>query len=73
MGLLKPDVSAPGSSTTSLSDGGGYSSFGGTSSATPHTAGTAALIWSINPFLTPEQVSMIIQTTAVEKGARWKR
>jgi subtilisin family serine protease len=72
MGLLKPDVSAPGSSTTSLSDGGGYSSFGGTSSATPHTAGTAALVLSINPFLTPEQVSMILQTTAVEKGAPGK-
>ncbi|RKY96032.1 MAG: hypothetical protein DRQ13_06315, partial [Ignavibacteriae bacterium] len=72
MGLLKPDVSAPGASTTSLSDGGGYSSFGGTSSATPHTAGTAALILSINPLLTPEQVSMILQTTAIEKGAAGK-
>jgi subtilisin family serine protease len=72
MGLLKPDVSAPGASTTSLSDGGGYSSFGGTSSATPHTAGTAALILSINPLLTPEQVSMILQTTSVEKGAAGK-
>ncbi len=56
-----------------LSDGGGYSSFSGTSGATPHVAGTAALILSINPFLTPEQVSMIIQTTAVEKGCCWKR
>lgn len=72
MGLLKPDVSAPGSSTTSLSDGGGYSGFGGTSGATPHVCGTAALVWSINPFLTPEQVSMIIQTTSVEKGAAGK-
>lgn len=72
MGLLKPDVSAPGSSTTSLSDGGGYSGFGGTSGATPHVAGTAALIWSINPLLTTEQVSMILQTTAVEKGAAGK-
>ncbi len=68
MGLLKPDVSAPGNGTTSLSDGGGYSSFSGTSGATPHVAGTAALVLSINPFLTPEEVSMIIQTTAVEKG-----
>ncbi|NNG26784.1 MAG: S8 family serine peptidase, partial [Ignavibacteriaceae bacterium] len=72
MGLLKPDVSAPGSNTTSLSDGGGYSGFGGTSGATPHVAGTAALIWSINPLLSPEQVSMILQTTAIEKGAAGK-
>jgi len=66
--LLKPDVAAPGSGTTSTNIGGGYGSFGGTSGATPHVAGTAALVWSINPLLTPEQVSMILQTTAVEKG-----
>ncbi len=72
MGLLKPDVSAPGNSTTSTNNGGGYSGFGGTSGATPHVCGTVALILSINPNLTPEQVSMIIQTTAVEKGAAGK-
>ncbi|MBT8386756.1 MAG: S8 family serine peptidase, partial [Ignavibacteria bacterium] len=72
IGLLKPDVAAPGSNTTSTTNGGGYGGFGGTSGATPHVAGTAALVWSINPFLTPEQVSMVIQTTAVEKGAPGK-
>jgi len=68
MGLLKPDVAAPGEGTTSTVPGGGYSSFGGTSGATPHVAGTAALILSINPNLEPEDVSRILQTTAVEKG-----
>jgi len=68
MGLLKPDVSAPGNGTTTTSDGGGYSSFSGTSGATPHVCGTAALLLSINPNLTPADVSMILQTTAVEKG-----
>jgi len=72
MGLIKPDVSAPGSGTTTTSDGGGYSSFSGTSSATPHVCGTVALVLSINPNLTPADVSMIIQTTAVEKGAPGK-
>ncbi len=72
MGLLKPDVSAPGNSTTSTTNGGGYSGFSGTSGATPHVCGTVALVWSINPLLTPEQVSMIIQTTSVEKGAAGK-
>ncbi len=72
MGLLKPDVSAPGNGTTSTSDGGGYSSFSGTSGATPHVCGTVALVLSINPNLTPAEVSMIIQTTAVEKGAPGK-
>jgi len=72
IGLLKPDVSAPGNGTTSTSDGGNYSSFSGTSGATPHVAGLVALLLSINPDLTPEQVSMIIQTTAVEKGVPGK-
>jgi subtilisin family serine protease len=72
MGLLKPDVSAPGNGTTSTTNGGGYSSFSGTSGATPHVCGTVALILGVNPNLTPAEVSMIIQTTAVEKGAPGK-
>lgn len=72
IGLLKPDVSAPGNGTTTTADGGGYSSFSGTSGATPHVCGTAALLLSINPNLTPADVSMILQTTAVEKGAAGK-
>jgi hypothetical protein len=72
MGLLKPDVSAPGNGTTTTADGGGYASFSGTSGATPHVCGTVALVLSINPNLTPAEVSMILQTTAVEKGAPGK-
>jgi len=68
MGLIKPDVSAPGNGTTSTVIGGGYSGFSGTSSATPHTGGTVALILSANPDLLPADVSRILQTTAVEKG-----
>ncbi len=69
MGLIKPDVSAPGNGTVSTTNGGGYSSFSGTSGATPHVCGLVALVLSINPALTPEQVSMVIQTTAIEKAA----
>ncbi|HSW54045.1 MAG TPA: S8 family serine peptidase [Ignavibacteriaceae bacterium] len=72
MGLLKPDVSAPGNGTTTTADNGGYASFSGTSGATPHACGTAALLLSINPNLTPADVSMILQTTAVEKGTPGK-
>ncbi len=72
MGLLKPDVSAPGASTISTTPGGGYGGFGGTSGATPHVAGVVALMLSVNPDLTPEDVSRIIQTTSVEKGAPGK-
>jgi len=51
MGLLKPDLSAPGqnSISTYVSSGTGYGTFGGTSSATPHTGGAVALILSICP------------------------
>jgi subtilisin family serine protease len=72
IGLLKPDVSAPVNGTVTTSDGGGYSSFSGTSGATPHVCGTAALLLSVNPNLTPADVAMILQTTAVEKGAPGK-
>ena len=68
IGLLKPDVSAPGNGTTSCTNGGGYTSFSGTSGATPHVCGTVALMLGVNPNLTPAEVSMIIQTTSVEKG-----
>jgi subtilisin family serine protease len=72
IGLLKPDVSAPGNGTVSTVNGTGYGSFSGTSGATPHVGGTSALILSINPNLTPADVSMILQTTAIEKGAPGK-
>jgi subtilisin family serine protease len=40
--------------------------FGGTSSATPLVAGVAALMLSINPLLSAEQVRKILQETAVK-------
>ncbi len=71
MGLLKPDVSAPGqnSISTYVSSGTGYgSTFGGTSSATPHTAGCLALMLSINPEMLPGDIDRVLELTAIEKG-----
>lgn len=42
-----------------------YASFSGTSMATPHLAGVAALIKAVNHKLTPAQVRQIITSTAV--------
>ena len=35
--------------------------------ATPHVSGLAALIWSVNPNLTPDEVESIIGSTAVDQ------
>ena len=42
--------------------------YSGTSMATPHAAGLAALIWSANPSLTNAQVTYILTSTAEKVG-----
>ena len=44
--------------------GSDYALSTGTSMATPHAAGVAALVWSANPTLTPTQVVDILQKSA---------
>jgi len=53
-------LAAPGVAIWSTVAGGGYSSFSGTSMATPHVSGAAALIWSNNPSLSYDSVQNVI-------------
>lgn len=71
MGLLKPDIASPGQNTIAVyvNSGTGYGGlFGGTSSATPHTAGVVALMLSINPEMLPRDIAKVIQMTAIDMG-----
>ncbi len=55
-GELGVDVAAPGSAILSTVFGGGYATYSGTSMATPHVVGVAALVRSVAPGLTALQV-----------------
>ena len=50
-GLIKPNLAAPGVNVRSSIRGGAYATLSGTSMASPHTAGTVALMWSAAPAL----------------------
>jgi len=71
-GLLKPDLAAYGNGTTSTCPGTGYCGFSGTSSATPHVAGVAALMLQANPEATPAELAEALMTTAQHRGAPGK-
>ncbi|MFC1657373.1 S8 family serine peptidase [Candidatus Moduliflexota bacterium] len=62
------DLSAPGASIRTTSNGGGYGYWNGTSFASPITAGLAALIFSANPQLTNAQVVDIMTGNADDLG-----
>lgn len=66
--MLKPDVTAPGVGifAAAMGTGDGGVSYSGTSMATPHVAGAAALIRQAYPNWTPEQVKAALMNTAVD-------
>ena len=65
--LIKPDISAPGVYVRSSVPGGDYEAADGTSMASPHVTGGAAILLQVNPSLTPEQLYKKFIYTAYQR------
>jgi minor extracellular serine protease Vpr len=63
---LKPDIGAPGNSIRSTIpvESGSYANLSGTSMASPHVAGAAALLLEARPGTTPAEVRSLFQNYA---------
>ncbi|TRU16854.1 MAG: hypothetical protein EWV80_23040, partial [Microcystis aeruginosa Ma_QC_B_20070730_S2] len=62
-GLTSVDLGAPGSDIYSTIPGNSYGIKSGTSMASPHVTGAAALLWSQNPTWTAQQVKNALMNT----------
>ena len=65
---IKPEVVAPGVAITSAAIGGGTLTASGTSMATPHVSGVAALLRAIHADWSPADVKAAIVSTAIPLG-----
>jgi subtilisin family serine protease len=61
-------VGQVGASATVINIASAWDHFDGTSMATPHVSGVAALVFGENPALTPTQVESILKSTAKDLG-----
>lgn len=59
-GRISPDLVAPGVEIPCASPGGQYTYVTGTSLATPHVAGLAAILWQAHPEATVDQIEQAI-------------
>jgi serine protease len=62
------EIAAPGVAITSTVLNNGYATWDGTSMATPHVAGVAALVWSHFPSCTGEEIRNVMNATAQDLG-----
>ncbi|MFD6919880.1 carboxypeptidase regulatory-like domain-containing protein [Streptomyces sp. NPDC059944] len=65
---IKPNIAAPGVNIRSAAPGGGYAVMSGTSTASPHTAATVALMWAASPALRGNvaETEKILDETAID-------
>ena len=68
-GLTSVDMGAPGSAILSTTPGESYASYSGTSMATPHVAGAAALVLSINPELSTQELKDLLMNSGDTNAA----
>jgi hypothetical protein len=64
-GFIKPDISGFANVST---ESYGPSVFNGTSAATPHVAGAAALVLSARPDYSPDQLQSFLEGRAIDMG-----
>jgi subtilisin family serine protease len=68
-GITQVDLSAPGESILSTVPGGGYGTKDGTSMATPHVAGVAALLFSHDPTLSTGRARRLLLASTTPLAA----
>ena len=68
-GRIKPDISGPDGVSGHAY---GPSQFYGTSAATPHVSGAAALILSMHPHLTVDELQAVLESMALDMGPEGK-
>ncbi|MBM0233563.1 S8 family serine peptidase [Micromonospora sp. STR1_7] len=66
---IKPEISAPGVDIVAAAPGGDYATMSGTSMATPHVAGTAAILAGQHPDWTGPQLKAALMDSAKPTGA----
>ncbi|UDY22313.1 S8 family peptidase [Nocardioides sp. Kera G14] len=66
VGVVKPDLTAPGDTIVSagVGSGSGATTLSGTSQAAPHVAGIAALVQAAHPGWSPEELKADLMNTA---------
>lgn len=71
-GLARAQAGQTATLVNTTGTGNGYESYDGTSMATPHVSGVAALVWSQRAGKTNAEIRQALQATALDKGTAGK-